>query len=75
MFNKLCNTQDGLSSSNMTYLHKGQKSSKEFFKTYKPMLSSNLICFMATFSFFIIFYNVNNSFIGFHKLQGYFKFI
>ncbi len=75
IFNKLCNKQDGLSSSSMTYLHKGQKSSNEFLKTYKPMISSNLICFMASFSFSILLYNVNNSFISFHKLQGYFNFI
>jgi hypothetical protein len=75
MYNKLCNKQNGLFSSNMSYLQKGQKSSNEFFKTYKPLNSSNSTCFMANFSFSILFYNVNNSFKGFHKLQGYFKFI
>jgi len=42
MFNKLHNKQDGFSFSSMSYLHKGQKSSNEFLKTYKPMISSNL---------------------------------
>jgi hypothetical protein len=75
MFNKLHNKQDGFSFSNMSYLHKGQKSSNEILKTYKPMISSNLFFKMATFSFSILFYNVNNSFKGFHQLQGYLKFI
>ncbi len=41
MYNKLCNKKNGLFSSNMSYLQKGQKSSNEFFKTYKPSNSSN----------------------------------
>jgi len=38
------------------------------------LISSNLAYFMATFSSLILFFNVNNSSNGFHKLQGYFRF-
>jgi len=36
MYNKLYNKQDGLFSSNTSYLHKRQGSMNEFKKTYKP---------------------------------------
>ncbi len=35
MYNKLCNKQGGLFSSNRSYLHEGQGSPNEFLKIYK----------------------------------------
>lgn len=38
-------------------------------------ISSSWFCSMTTSSSSILFYNVNNTFKGFNKLQGYIKFI
>jgi hypothetical protein len=75
MHNKLCNKQDGFFSSSRSYLHKGQDHEMSFKRHINHLISSAHVCFMATFSFSIIFCNVNNNFKGFHKLQGYFKSI
>jgi hypothetical protein len=55
MYNKLCNKQDGLFSSSMSYLHKKQGSPNEFKTHTKHLISSSHFCFMATISSFIVF--------------------
>ncbi len=52
MHNKLCNKQDGLFSSSRSYLHKGQDHEMSFKRHINHLISSNHVCFMATFSFF-----------------------
>ncbi len=49
MYNKLCNKQDGLSSSSKSYFHKGQGSPNEFFKTYKPFDFIELLNYLTIF--------------------------
>ncbi len=72
MCNKLCNKQDGLFYFSMSYLNKGQGPSISSKRCTNHLISSNHVYFMATFSSSILFYNINNSFKGFDKLQGYF---
>ncbi len=62
--------KNGLFSSIMLYLQKIQRSPNKFKKTYKPFdfIKS---CFITAFSSFIPFYNVNNNFRSFHKLEAY----
>jgi hypothetical protein len=75
MYNKLCNKQDGSFSLIIHIFIKG-KDHKMSLKTHtNHFISLNHAYLMVSFSFSILFYNVNNSFMGFHKLQGYFKFI
>jgi hypothetical protein len=49
MYNKLSNKQDGLSSSNKSYFHKGQGSPNELFKTYQPIEFIELLNYLNVF--------------------------
>jgi len=46
-----------------------------FLKHTIDLISSSHVCYVPTSSPFFFFYNINNKSKGFHKLQGYFKFI
>jgi hypothetical protein len=46
-----------------------------FKKHTNHLISWSCVWFAITFSFSIIFYNVNNNSKSFHKLYGYIKFI
>jgi hypothetical protein len=54
-----------------SYLHEGQKLSNFKRHTNHLISSTNCVCCITIFSSSILFYNVNNSFWKFHKLQIY----
>jgi len=54
----------------------GDKDHQMSFKIHtNDIILSSCACSTATFSFSILFHNVNNNFKGLHKLQEYFKSI
>jgi hypothetical protein len=75
MYNKLCNKQDGLFSLIIHICVRGKYQKMSLKRHINHLISSSHVYFMVSFSSFILFYNVNNSSRGFHKLQGYFKFM
>ncbi len=60
----------------VSYVYIREKDHQMSFKrNTNHLISLNCACFMTIISSFILFYNVNNGSKGFHKLQGYFRFI
>jgi hypothetical protein len=76
MYNELCNKQNDSFFLVGHICIRDKDHQMNFKKHINHLISSNqCACFMKTFSSFIIFYNVNNNFKGFRKLQKYFRFI
>jgi hypothetical protein len=75
MYNKSHHKQDGFFPFSGSHSHNGQGSLNEVLNTYNHLISSSCLYFITSFSYSILFYNVNNSFKAFHKYQKYFRFI
>jgi hypothetical protein len=69
--NKLSNKKKDFFSFNKLSLHKGWWQPNEFKKKIKPFDLIKSCLFYGNIFIFDLFFNVNNSSNGFHKLQGY----